>query len=271
MVFDPKKYLIKVNGGKQYLPVSARLLWMREEHPDWGITTELLQLDVERQFAVFHATVTDNTGRQIGSGTNMESVKGFPDYLEKCETSAIGRALATAGYGTQFAPELDEGRNHYADAPQQQRGGYGNAPRQQAPTPENAPACSACGRELTISQVSFSTGKFGVPLCPTCQKEHGAPEHGAPQAPPHAAAAPASEPDPFAGTKLPGTEPPAPTSPQPSLYGDRSAAQRTTNKQYACADCGVEVTEPVRRYSIEKYGAVYCRSCQPAHEQLRAA
>ena len=39
-MFDVKKALIKVQGGKEYLPVASRLVWFREEHPDWAIVTE---------------------------------------------------------------------------------------------------------------------------------------------------------------------------------------------------------------------------------------
>jgi len=247
MVFDPKKYLIKVQGGKQYLPVSARLIWFREAHPDWGIETKLLTLDIERQYAVFEATVFNSDGKLMAKGTKMEDVRGFPDYVEKAETGAIGRALAVCGFGTQFAPELDELANErYVDSPQPQsngdrgsyeqsryggRGGNGdgyrnrdrggerprdsglssrpaaNASATPTPVPEKAegPAvetprgetagddrqrngqsrvaqseaghdssCSACGRELTHSQAVFSLGKFGIALCPTCQKERRA-------------------------------------------------------------------------------------------------
>ena len=47
MRFEPKRHLIKVQGGRMYLPVSARLIWFRNEHPDWGIETEPLVIDHE--------------------------------------------------------------------------------------------------------------------------------------------------------------------------------------------------------------------------------
>lgn len=117
MYFDVKKHLIKVQGGKDYLPVAYRLVWFREEHPDWGIKTWVLSHDPERGLAVVHAEVCDNTGLLLASGTKMETVRGFSDYLEKAETGAIGRALGVLGYGTQFAPEFEEG-DRLADAPQ---------------------------------------------------------------------------------------------------------------------------------------------------------
>ena len=117
MRFDPKRYLIKVQGGRNYLPVSARLIWFRNEHPDWGIETEPVTLDMEKQYAIFRAKVYNAEGRLMAVGTKREDVRGFPDYIEKAETGAVGRALALCGFGTQFAPELDEVDIRQAGAP----------------------------------------------------------------------------------------------------------------------------------------------------------
>ena len=40
----------------------------------------------------------------------------MPDYIEKAETGAIGRALAMCGYGTLQAPGFDE-QDRLADTP----------------------------------------------------------------------------------------------------------------------------------------------------------
>ena len=92
--------------GKQYLQVMWRLVWFREEKPLWSIDTKLEQLTDNH--AVFSAKISDENGMQKASGYGSESVKDFRDFIEKAETKAIGRALAMLGYGTQFAPELDE-------------------------------------------------------------------------------------------------------------------------------------------------------------------
>jgi hypothetical protein len=68
----------------------------------------MLFYDPTQQLAVFRASVYDGENRLLSQATKMETAKGFADYLEKAETGAIGRALALAGYGTQFAPELLE-------------------------------------------------------------------------------------------------------------------------------------------------------------------
>ena len=71
-------------------------------------------------YARFRATISDGKGGRA-TGTKSECAASFPDYIEKAETGAIGRALAALGYGTQFAPELNE-EHRIVDSPVE-RGG----------------------------------------------------------------------------------------------------------------------------------------------------
>jgi hypothetical protein len=132
--FNPREHLITLKNrqsSSEYLPVQWRLVWFRQECPNGSIETELVHLDLEKEteeenfvwnaekrrsekviktgkgLAIFKATVRDGKGG-IATGTKMEKAASFGDWLEKAETGAIGRALAALGYGTQFAPELDE-------------------------------------------------------------------------------------------------------------------------------------------------------------------
>lgn len=107
MSFNPNDHLIALKG-KPYLEVKWRLVWFRNENPDWGIQTTPVKIDLENKYAIFKATITDQHGRVIAEGTKMEDIKGFSDFVEKAETGSIGRALGICGYGTQFAPEFDE-------------------------------------------------------------------------------------------------------------------------------------------------------------------
>lgn len=101
--------------GKEYLEVKYRLVWFREEHPEWSIETEFLTVTENNAFA--KAVVRDENGRVIATSHKAESSHSFPDFMEKAETGAIGRALALIGFGTQFcADELDEG-DRIVDAP----------------------------------------------------------------------------------------------------------------------------------------------------------
>jgi hypothetical protein len=94
--------------GKEYLEVKYRLVWFREEHPDWAIETNLVS--ATKSEACAKATIKDEQGRVVATSHKCETLEGFPDFVEKSETGAIGRALALCGYGTQFcADELDEG------------------------------------------------------------------------------------------------------------------------------------------------------------------
>ncbi len=126
MAFNPKQHMMRVQGGREYLPVSARLIWFREEHPNWGIVTAPVEINMEKQYAIFSASIFNDEGKLMATATKMENVRGFPDWLEKAETGAVGRALAYCGFGTQFAPELEEG-SRLADAPYGGMGG-GNRP-----------------------------------------------------------------------------------------------------------------------------------------------
>jgi hypothetical protein len=172
MSFDVKKYLIKVQGGKEYLPVAARLVWFRQEHPDWGIETRPIHIDLDKGYAVFEAAVYNAEGRLMAKGTKMESSRGFCDYIEKAETGAIGRALAVCGFGTQFAPELDEGER-IVDSPlpigdplcgTEVVGSKSGAT-------EVRFECTDCSKELTKGQHDYSIRAFGAAYCPSCQRQ----------------------------------------------------------------------------------------------------
>ena len=97
-----------------YLPVAARIAWFRKDHPYWSIVTDIEQL--ADKAVVMKATIKDMQGTVIATARKKETEAGFPDYIEKAETGAIGRALAMCGYGTLQAPEFDE-QDRLADSP----------------------------------------------------------------------------------------------------------------------------------------------------------
>lgn len=91
--------------GKEYLTVSDRIHAMREANPDWRVITHLVD---KGQLVVMSATIQDGEGKTIATGY-AEEERGSSNInrtsaLENCETSAVGRALAFAGYqGTEIA------------------------------------------------------------------------------------------------------------------------------------------------------------------------
>jgi hypothetical protein len=154
--FNPNEHLIQLKsreGSKDYLPVQWRLVWFREQCPHGTIDTEELEVDLDREveeeayvwnnekrrsektvkrakgYARYKATVPDGKGGK-GTGTKSENAASFPDFVEKAETGAIGRALASLGYGTQFAPDLNEA-HRIVDSPVERyapANGNGNVP-----------------------------------------------------------------------------------------------------------------------------------------------
>jgi hypothetical protein len=113
--FDPRRFVTRV-GGADYLEVKWRVYWLRTQHPDAVIATELISH--ENSVAVFKAHVSIPGGGS-STGWGSEGYDDFRDYLEKAETKALGRALAALGFGTQFTPDFDfaEGQEKVVDAP----------------------------------------------------------------------------------------------------------------------------------------------------------
>lgn len=104
--------------GKDYLQAAPRILWMREEHPEWGIESEMLNFS--EKHATFRATIRDGQGKILAQATSMETLAGFDSFLEKAETCAVSRAAAFCGYGTLMAQELEE-QGKLAESPVESR------------------------------------------------------------------------------------------------------------------------------------------------------
>lgn len=129
--------------GKEYLEVKYRLVWFREEHPEWSIETEFVERTQDGALA--KATIKNDKGQIMATSHKFEDKKGFFDFMEKAETGSIGRALALMGYGTQFcADELDEA-DRIVDAPVQKQ------VEKQAPGP--APKAPPNAAPISMNQV----------------------------------------------------------------------------------------------------------------------
>lgn len=91
--------------GKEYETVASRVARFREKHPGFTIETRVLRLDQDE--VLMEARISDGD-RLIANGHAQEfrqsSTINKTSYVENCETSAIGRALASFGIGgTEFA------------------------------------------------------------------------------------------------------------------------------------------------------------------------
>ena len=89
--------------GKQYVEVNERIKFFRQEeqYKNWGINTEFPMLTAEE--CLCRATITDNDGMVVAVGHAHENRAASninkTSYVENCETSAVGRALAMLGIG----------------------------------------------------------------------------------------------------------------------------------------------------------------------------
>jgi hypothetical protein len=119
-----KRKMIRVQGNRLYLQVQDRLIWFRHEFPEWGVESEILNVEVTgvagehiKGYCIARGTVRDDQGRIRGQGIKSETSTGFADFIEKACTGAIGRALAVAGFGTQFTGEEFNEGGRIVDSP----------------------------------------------------------------------------------------------------------------------------------------------------------
>ena len=89
--------------GKQYVEVNERIKYFRQEdkYNNWTISTDFPVLDSEQ--CVCKAYIINTDDRVVATGHAHEerasSHINKTSYVENCETSAIGRALAMMGIG----------------------------------------------------------------------------------------------------------------------------------------------------------------------------
>ena len=87
--------------GKEYAEVPQRVKAFRSLFPTGTISTEIVSIDGD--MCVIHATISVD-GVILGEGTAYEregsSYINKTSFIENCETSAVGRALGFAGFGS---------------------------------------------------------------------------------------------------------------------------------------------------------------------------
>ena len=144
-----KTHGVKQRGGKMYTQVVHRMEAFRKVFGlSMGVDTKVLVDDGQR--VVIKAIITNADGIVVGSGM-AEEIRGqghvnTTSALENCESSAIGRALASIGLaGGEYASanEMDAVERK-ADVQKSQAAGAGSPPPKSnatppEPTPEPEP------------------------------------------------------------------------------------------------------------------------------------
>lgn len=124
--FNPADF-VRTTVGEEgendlYLDVKYRLLWFRLHHPNGKIDPELIRVDEKNAIVCcrIYADKADPADQFIGKAYSQRfsTEDRFGDrFLEIAETVAKGRALADAGYGTQFCMNGETLASIIADAP----------------------------------------------------------------------------------------------------------------------------------------------------------
>ena len=90
---------------EDYEPVEARLEKWHETYPDGRIETEIIEHTNTRFIVVCKLFKTEADAKPCASGIASETISdrgvNATSALENCETSAIGRALANAGFAAK--------------------------------------------------------------------------------------------------------------------------------------------------------------------------
>jgi len=145
--------LSKVNiKGKEYAEVFQRVKAFRMLFPNGSIITSIEKL--EDTLIVMKATALDEDGKILSTGFSYE-VEGSNNinrtsFIENCETSAVGRALAFLGIGIDMSIRSAEE--------------VINAQAKQDLKPELF-KCEACGKEVTPEIAAASMKKYGHIVC----------------------------------------------------------------------------------------------------------
>lgn len=116
---NPKEKIIKITRRDKdtgvvtqsdYLEVKWRRVWFNEEHPDWKVLISV-QMYPENDIpkaCLAKAEVYNDKNELVTIGWGYSTVEMFKRFVEKACTAAEGRALASIGYGTQWAEEYYE-------------------------------------------------------------------------------------------------------------------------------------------------------------------
>jgi hypothetical protein len=111
---------VKIHG-KDYKTVAERISEFRcnSAWNLYAISTEIIEIN--ENHCIVKATISDNNGNKISDGHALEFRDGSfinkTSYLENCETSAIGRALAFFGLSGDEIASADEVANAIKSKP----------------------------------------------------------------------------------------------------------------------------------------------------------
>jgi hypothetical protein len=103
------------NALQDYITVAERIEKFYERYPEGRVTTHIIEHDAEKGFILMRAEVYRHTDDALPAATGhafevrSEGYVQRTSYIEVCETSSVGRALALCGF------EVKRGLSHRED------------------------------------------------------------------------------------------------------------------------------------------------------------
>jgi len=109
----------KIGGGAVYAKVNSRMLEFRADNPKGKIDTKPEYISIgEKTFIQFKATIikdkSDETSAEASGHARLPEDSKQKTF-EKCETIAVGRALAFLGYGADGEIASSEEMEEFED------------------------------------------------------------------------------------------------------------------------------------------------------------
>ena len=172
---------------EDYETVESRLISYWKDHPDGQIHTLLLDSSGGRYIVLASIYRTEADARPWTTGLAEETVAGrgvnATSALENCETSAIGRALANAGYATKGKRASREemskvqSKNVAQSAIAEVKAKMAQTATEYVPVPkeedpwtikEGAPVQTMDGAVDLLKQEMGARTEKDVPSCPNC-------------------------------------------------------------------------------------------------------
>ena len=116
--------------SKDYAEVNQRIKAFRMLYPNGSISSKIISMN--DGVVVMQAKVCDDAGRVLGTGTAYEKEGSTfinqTSYIENCETSAVGRALAMCGIGIDISiasyEEVANAMKNQEKEPKKEPSGY---------------------------------------------------------------------------------------------------------------------------------------------------
>ncbi|MEO7719428.1 MAG: hypothetical protein ABIY70_24770 [Capsulimonas sp.] len=161
-----------------YETVEQRLKRFWGDHPLGAVITDIYRVSDDHKNVIIKASIWFDKSDPMpaGVGYAQESQGGNgPNsncWVENCDTSAVGRALANCTYSGDKRPSREEMAK--ANRGAQSDGHQNDSPRQGPPAQQNGGAprlkCQDCQKALTSGQSTLSIRNTGGEFCLDHQK-----------------------------------------------------------------------------------------------------